>query len=92
MIRDYGAGLTIDELIGMKARDIVSITLPNEVGFVSLKNAVQALCDRGYENYSLMELWGNGESVWMGAGPKDVVIAWPSGQIRASQDDTTADG
>lgn len=92
VFRDYGAGLSIDELVGIRARDIAALTLPNEAGFINLKKAAQALCDQAYEDYVLMELWGNGETVWMGGGPRDVVVVWPSGQIQARHDDATSDG
>jgi hypothetical protein len=92
VFRDYGAGLSIDELVGMRAKDIASLTLPNEASFINLKKEARTLCDQAYEDYVLMELWGNGETVWMGGGPQDVVVVWPSGQIQARHDDSTFDG
>ena len=81
MVRDFGAGLTIDELIGMQARDIASLALPNEKIFKTLKTGAKNLCDRDFGEYILMELWGSGETVWMGAGQRDVLMVRPSGQI-----------
>lgn len=91
MFRDYGSGLSIDELIGMQAQDIVSLMLPNEAVFFNLKRAARQLCDHNYERFSLMELWGDGESVWMGTGMKDVVVVRASGQIEANHPGSISD-
>lgn len=85
MVRDFGSGLTIDELIGMAARDIRSLTLPNEKNFLQLKRAAKVLCERDLGRYRLMELWGGGESVWMGTEQSEVVQVLPSGQILPQQ-------
>ena len=66
MVRDFGAGLTIDELIGMQAGDIAALTMPNEKNFEQLKATASNLVNHDYEAYQLMELWGSGETVWMG--------------------------
>lgn len=81
MFRDYGAGLSIDELIGMQAQDIASLSLPNEEAFERLKSAARTLCDHDQESCILMEVWGEGDTVWMsvGGGP---LLVWPSGQIQ----------
>ncbi len=81
MVRDYGAGLTIDELIGMKAGDIASLTLPKEKAFSQVKAAAMILVNHDYEEHRLMELWGSGETIWMGVDQYDVIQALPSGQI-----------
>jgi len=86
MVRDFGAGLTIDELIGMSARDIASLTMPNEKVYSPLSSAAAVLCARDYGDYLLMELWGSGESVWMGANQSEVVQVLASGQILSQQD------
>ncbi|QRN84197.1 hypothetical protein JR338_05510 [Chloroflexota bacterium] len=81
MVRDYGAGLTIDELIGMKAGDIVSLALPNERVFARVNAAAMILVNHDYAGYHLMELWGSGETIWMGVDQYDVIQVLPSGQI-----------
>ncbi len=81
MIRDFGAGLTIDELVGMQAADIASFELPNEKCFTQLQSAANNLVCHDFEAYRLMELWGNGETVWMGADQTEVIIVSASGQI-----------
>lgn len=86
MVRDFGAGLTIDELIGMCAGDIDALALPNEKVFSQLKSAAAILCGQDFGDYRLMELWGSGESVWMGANQSEVVQISPSGQIRSTGD------
>ena len=86
MVRDFGAGLTIDELIGMRARDILSLALPNEETYSQLRSAAARLCEREYGAYLLLELWGSGETVWMGADQSEVIQVLPSGQIQAKAD------
>jgi hypothetical protein len=86
MVRDFGAGLTIDEMIGMRAGDINVLTLPNEKAFSQLKIAAAILCGQEYGGYLLMELWGSGETVWMGANQSEVVQVSPSGQIQSKGD------
>lgn len=81
MLRDYGAGFSIDDLIGLQAQNIVSLSLPNEEAFVRLKFAARTLCDRDQESAILMEVWGEGETVWMEAGGGSLLV-WPSGQVR----------
>ena len=81
MVRDFGAGLTIDELIGMQAGDIAALTMPNEKNFEQLKATASDLVIHDYEAYQLMELWGSGETVWMGVDQFDVIQVSPSGQI-----------
>lgn len=81
MVRDYGAGLTIDELIGMKAGDITSLALPKEKVFSQVKAAAMILVNHDYEGHRLMEIWGSGETIWMGADQYDVIQVLPSGRI-----------
>jgi len=80
MFRDYGAGLSIDELIGMQAQDIASLSLPNEEAFERLKSAARTLCDHDQERAILMEVWGEGGTVWMG-GEGGSLLVRPSGQL-----------
>jgi hypothetical protein len=81
VFRDYGAGLSIDEMIGLPAQVIVTLSLPNEEAFKRLKSAARSLCDQDQESCVLMEVWGEGETVWMDIGGEPVLV-WPSGQIQ----------
>lgn len=86
MVRDFGAGLTIDELIGMRAENIALLSLPNEEGFSHLKASAANLVRHDYQSYRLMELWERGETVWMGTDQFDVIQVSPSGQLNPQKD------
>jgi hypothetical protein len=81
MRRDFGPGLTIDDLIGLPAERIMSLPLPNEDVFRSLQQSATLLADRGKGYFVLAELWGDGHSVWRGRGAGDVLQVTPTGQV-----------
>ncbi len=81
MQRDFGPGLTIDDLIGLCAGDIRSIRLPNEAVYQHLEKAVQILIEQDLTDYVLMELWGDGHSAWQGPIKENVLLVRPTGQI-----------
>jgi hypothetical protein len=81
MKRDFGPGLTIDDLIGLCAEDIQSIKLPNEEIYKHLGQAVGLLVEQDLQDYALMELWGDGHSVWQGPGRDDILLIRPTGQF-----------
>lgn len=82
MERDFGSGLTIDELIGMTAYQIAHLTLPPGVIF---RHTIQAGCileENFLESCILVELWEDGHTVWQSAQSKQPVWVTPTGQIR----------
>jgi hypothetical protein len=81
MQRDFGPGMTIDDMIGLRSNDIRSIQLPNEAVYEYLDRAVQILTEQDLGDYVLMELWGDGHSVWQGPGEEDVLLIRPTGQV-----------
>ncbi|MBG0770678.1 MAG: hypothetical protein H0S82_03170 [Anaerolineaceae bacterium] len=46
-----------------------------------MQSAANNLAGHDYEAYRLMELWGSGETVWMGADQTEVIVVSASGQI-----------
>lgn len=82
MIRDFGSGMTIDELIDMRAVDIYTLKLPSENAFRFIRKASAAMVEAGLPNAVLKELWGDGHSVWLNLATDRPVVVTPSGQIR----------
>lgn len=85
MTRDFGPGMTIDEIIGLSAWHIHSLKLPTEPIFKSVKRAASKLVDAGMDDYILMELWGDGHSVWFHMQTKKPVVVSSTGQINRSK-------
>ncbi len=81
MQQDFGSGLTIDDLIGLPAKRIGMLSLPNEAIFGSLRRSAGLLADLGKGHFVLAELWGDGYSVWTGERAEDVLQVTPTGQV-----------
>ncbi len=86
MPRDYGSGMTIDELIGMNVIAIHGLDLPRESLYKAINKATGLLMGEGFEMLVLVELWGDGNSVWQDPDTKKVVVVTPDGQLNQSQD------
>lgn len=85
MTQDFGPGLTIDELIGLCAWHIHALKLPPEPIFQSAERAAAVMINAGLENYVLVELWGDGHSVWRQIETKIPVVVTKTGQINHTQ-------
>lgn len=85
MPQDFGAGLTIDELIGFRAFDICTLRLPNEPVWHALVKAAKLISERGFEMYVLAELWGDGHSIWQEIEGEGVLVVTPTGQLIPSK-------
>ncbi|MDY6873198.1 MAG: hypothetical protein SVR81_04420 [Chloroflexota bacterium] len=81
MQRDFGPGLTIDDLIGLPAEQLMALSLPNETIFDSIARSAAMLTDRQKGNFLLMELWGDGYSVWQGRDENEVLQITPTGRV-----------
>lgn len=81
MVRDFGAGLTADELIGMQAWHIARLDLPRGDVFNCAQKAAQVLTRNGAEAYLLNELWADGHSVWLNPQNKKPAVVTPGGQV-----------
>ena len=85
MIHDLGSGLTFDDLVGLTALEIKRLGLPNERLGVAVHKASQALIENEFGTYVLMELWGDGHSVWQEGEKGQVVVITPAGLISINQ-------
>lgn len=81
MTHDLGSGLTFDDLVGLTALEIRRLRLPNENLGVAVHKASQILIEKEFGTYFLMELWGDGRSVWQESEKGQVVVITPTGQI-----------
>ena len=81
MIQDLGSGLTFDDLVGLSALEIQRLGLPNEDLGAAVHRASQILIEKEFGTYFLMELWGDGHSVWQESEKGQVVVVNPTGQI-----------
>ena len=81
MLRDFGSGLTVDELIGMTAWDISHLSLPPSDIFQSVSQAAKVMIGSDLRWYVLMELWEDGHSVWHSIKASKPVVVKPTGQI-----------
>lgn len=86
MTRDFGSGLTYDELVGFYAFEIQGIALPNDAMGRAISKAVTILIEAGFGQYVLAELWGDGHSVWQTVDGKKIVVVGPTGQLSVTQD------
>ena len=84
-MRDFGSGLTVDELIGMTAWDIFHLRLPPGDAFQSASQAARAMIESDLKWYVLMELWEDGHSVWHPITKGGPVLVKPTGQVVHSQ-------
>jgi hypothetical protein len=86
MVHDFGPGMTIDELIDMRAVDIAALNLPSETLYAVVKQAASIMIDAELTMYVLSELWEDGHSVWRDFMTEETVVVTPTGQIRTSKD------
>lgn len=80
-IPDFGAGLSLDELIGLTAAQIQSFDLPKGEVYLNIEQAAGHMTQAGLEVYLLMEIWADGHTVWHGVRRDDPVIVLPSGAV-----------
>jgi hypothetical protein len=86
MVRDFGAGLSADELIGLTAWQIARLELPKGDAFKSAQRGAQALARKGADNFILEELWADGHSVWRNSKTEGPAVVTPDGQILQGQE------
>ncbi len=81
MTIDFGAGLSVDELIGWPVYEIAVRKLPRGKEFNAVGVAAATLLEGGFGNYILMELWGDGHSVWRQPKTGQTLLFTPTGQV-----------
>ncbi|MEA3327101.1 MAG: hypothetical protein U9R53_07300 [Chloroflexota bacterium] len=85
MARDFGAGLSVDELIGLSAWFIYHLALPDEEVFKTTMAAAMQLVKADLGSLILLELWEDGHTVWMSPDTKRPVVVTPAGQMIPSK-------
>jgi len=86
MVRDYGAGLTVDELVGMTALQISHLSLPADEIFRNVKTASGIMMENNLDSHILLELWEDGHSVWKDLQKNQPVVITPTGQVLRKKD------
>ena len=86
MVRDFGPGLTADELIGLTAWQIVRLDLPRGTAFEIAHRGAEALIQAGADSYLLEELWADEHSVWRHPVTQNPAVVTPSGQVIQEKD------
>jgi len=81
MARDFGAGMSVDELIGMPAWTIAHLNMPPGEVFQMVFMAAKILMSENFDSCLLVELWGDGHSVWAHPKSGQPVVVSSSGQI-----------
>jgi hypothetical protein len=82
---DFGAGLSLDELIGLTAGQLKTFHLPNGEVYQSIEKAAERMLRAGLDAYSLMEVWADGHTLWHGIRRDDPVVVTPAGDVIQTQ-------
>ncbi|MDY6847387.1 MAG: hypothetical protein SVP52_09670 [Chloroflexota bacterium] len=81
MVRDFGAGLTVDELIGMPAYHLNLLKLPPGEIFKKVKSAASKMIEVEMESFVLTEIWEDGRTVWTSLEDAKPALITPGGHI-----------
>jgi hypothetical protein len=82
---DFGAGLSLDELVGMTAWSIDRAVLPKGEVFQATGDAAAHMVRAGLGTYLLAEIWADGHTVWHASYGSDPVIVTPQGKLLHGQ-------
>jgi hypothetical protein len=78
---DFGAGLSLDEMVGMMAWEICQADLPTGDAYQVVSQAAAWMVAGGLIAYMLMEVWADGHTLWHGMRRDDPVIVTPDGKL-----------
>ena len=78
---DFGAGLSLDEMVGMMAWEICQAVLPTGEAYLAVSQAAGKMVGGGLKAYMLMEVWADGHTLWHGLRRDDPVIVTPTGDL-----------
>jgi len=81
MVRDFGPGLTVDELIGMPAFHLDRLQLPPGEVFDQVKSSARKMIEAGMESFVLSEIWEDGYTVWTSLRDEKPALITPGGQL-----------
>jgi hypothetical protein len=84
---DFGSGMAVDELVGLPAWQICSLALVNDHLCDVLQRAAALLVADGRPQFLLMEIWGDGHSVWHDENNHHVAQVTPTGGRRYTRTD-----
>lgn len=82
---DFGAGLSLDDLIGLTAGQLQAFNLPTGNVYQMIEEAAEHMLQAGLEGYLLMEVWADGHTLWHGIRRDDPVIVSPNGDVFRTQ-------
>jgi len=82
---DFGAGLSLDELIGLTAGQLRDFNLPQGEVYLLIEKAAEQMLKAGLDAYLLMEVWADGHTLWHGLRQDDPVIVTPKGNVFRTQ-------
>ena len=85
-MQDFGAGLSVDELIGMTAWHIAHLKLPPGKVFETVLAAAERLITHELDSGLLMELWEDGNTVWAHPENSQPIVVSAAGQIHRAKD------
>lgn len=81
VVNDFGAGISLDELVGLSAWQIDRLVLPSSKVFHAPVRAARLLIGQGLESYLLAEIWEDGHSVWLHPKTDEPLIVEPTGHL-----------
>ena len=81
MMRDFGPGLTVDELIGMTAWHIDALELPKGLSFQFAQKGARVMVEAEMESFILAEIWEDGHTVWNSLKKENPAVVTPTGQL-----------
>ncbi len=84
MYRDFGPGLTVDELIGMPAFHIYNLKLPPGEIFQKINTAADKMIKADLESFVLAEIWEDGHTVWHSLTDDLPALITPGGHLLRS--------
>ena len=87
MIQDFGAGITVDDLIGLTADEISQYSLPHGEIYQLVLMASKYLLKKNYASAILTEIWGDGHTVWRINEGKEPLWVTPTGGIVRLKDE-----
>jgi hypothetical protein len=79
--RDFGPGLTVDELIGVPAFQLSRMRLPPGRIFSSVRTAAKKMVNANLESFVLLEIWEDGHTVWHSLKDESPAVITPGGHL-----------
>jgi|GEM_PF-955603 len=84
-MRDFGSGLSVDELVGLSAVEIIQLSTPSETVFLVVQKAAERMVQASLRDHILVEIWEDGHTVWSEPELGLPVVVSPLGRITKSK-------